>query len=319
MKIKTCLFTLVITVTLFQSCQKELDNSIPPPPPKPDTLTSGWSKVSLTGETKLSDIFFSSANTGYVVGSKIYKSIDGGQTWTTAFSMPSFFNIFMVDDSRAFFVENQVWNTLNGGLSFAVADGIFDAQDIFFPTTRYGYCTTYNNQFFQTVDSGATWHRVFTTGLSIGGGYSSLFFVSNFAGWIISTSGVYRPIGTLSTWAKATVTGGSGAPFASIYAPGFDTLYVANYQGQVYRSIDGGISFSLLKQFNATGFMDLHFIGTQNGYASIDRFVFKTTDGGVNWNKVVAIGEGVIHEIHFIDANHGWACADGGTVLIFKQ
>jgi hypothetical protein len=124
---------------------------------------------------------------------------------------------------------------------------------------------------------------------------------------------------TENHWFKAAVTGGSGAPYASIYVPDPDTLYVANYKGDMYKSVNAGTSFSLLKHFTANGFMDIHFIDPQKGYICFDRFIFKTINGGTTWTKVVTIGEGIIHELHFTDANHGWACADNGTVLIFTQ
>jgi len=300
-----------------QSCQKEINESIPPAPAKPDTLAVGWSSVTVADAGKLSDIYFKTAAIGYLAGAdKVYKSVDSGHTWVSVFNNPGIFNIYMQSDTRGFFVEFQLWQTKDGGNIF-FAPGVFNGGDVCF-SGKYGYCTTLSG-LYQSLDSGENWHRVFTNGLSLQGGYSSVYNVSYAPIWIVAATGVYTTTVNETHFKKCTTTGGTGPPFCSISVPPVgDSMYVGNFQGQLYRSSDIGNTFSIIKNFPATGFMDLHFLTAKKGYLSVGPYIYKTIDG-VNWQRVVALGNGVVHEIHFIDEDHGWACADNGQVLLFRQ
>src|SRR4030095_17213953 len=57
-------------------------NILPPPPPPIDTLASGWKKMDRISSDFINDIFFFN-NTGFAItGPKIFKSSDGGNTWS---------------------------------------------------------------------------------------------------------------------------------------------------------------------------------------------------------------------------------------------
>ncbi len=311
---------LMIAGCLFTACQKELTSSNASGsgiPPRPDTLTAGWSKVTIAGEKSIADIFFSSPAIGFAVGSKIYKSVDSGHTWRAMYTGDAMSNIYMLDDALAFFVHGDILSTDNGGNSFTTNNGMSLAQDVFILDNVFGYATSYNG-FFQSYN-GRPWTRIYTVGLNLSGGYSSLFFISSSAGWVVSSTGIYSVVNTVTSWQKATVTGGSGAPFEAVFASSASVVYVANYQGELYKSTNGGLSFNRISQFGISGFMDLHFVDDLHGYASIGRFIFQTSNGGASWTKVLTAGQGQIHEIHFVDSAHGWACADAGDIYIYNK
>ena len=314
----------IFSIYLIQSCKKSEPTPTPTPTPvvKPDTLSTGWSRQVIAGETGLADIFFNSATTGYLIGSKIYKSIDGGTTWNVAFATGGMINIFVNNDSKAFFVQNpgsSIYKTIDGGANFSnllIAD---QPADIYFVDNTNGYCITANG-LYGTNDGGVTWAKITTTGIPAIPGYASLYFFNNTIGWIVSSSGgIYRSTGTLSSWSPSVISGSSSIGYASIYATSAAVVYAVNYVGQIFKSTDGGANFSMIKQTDIGAYMDIHFISAQIGYVSGGRFVYKTTDAGANWTKVVSIGEGNLGEVHFTDVNHGWVCEDKGSVLTFKQ
>ncbi len=329
MRIPKILFviTAVITLFSFQSCNKSSDTTpsptAPPSPPvttSTDTLTTGWSKIVLAGE-QLSDIFFNSSTTGYLVGSKVYKSIDGGNTWTPVLSTGGLFNIFMTNDSKAFFAgePNNIFRTSDGGSSFTNISIGGVPLDIFFIDNNNGFSVT-TNGLYSTVDGGLTWVHQNTTGLPVSGSIGSLSFVDNSTGWVIKDNAIYKTVGSYLTWQLATVTGGTASIyFSSIYSTSPTNIYAANVNGEIFRSTNGGINFSFVGSIGVGQFVDIHFLSDLVGYACTDKHVFKTTDGGVNWSKVVSLAQGNLIELHFTDANHGWVCGSDGTVLIFKQ
>ena len=306
----------------FQSCKKNNDVTVPDPTPviKPDTLTTGWTKVVLAGETGFGDIFFNSSTTGYLTGSKIYKSTDGGNTWLPVLTNSNLFNIFMTNDNKAFFVgqASAVLKTVDGGVNFIPFNMSATVYDIYFADNSIGFFIAQDG-LYNTTDGGVTWVKLVTTGLPLAVSYSTLSFVNNTTGWVLVNGIIYKTNGSNLNWQQAIVNGGSGnSTFVSVYAVSASTIYATNYSGQVFRSTDGGANFSLLKQLDAVGFADVHFITDLIGYVSIGRNVYKTIDGGTNWTKVVSLGQGTLGELHFTDANHGWVCGDGGVVLVFK-
>ncbi|MEO6541573.1 MAG: YCF48-related protein [Ferruginibacter sp.] len=304
----------------FQSCKKN-DGPTPVPPPviMPDTLTTGWTKKLVPNETGFGDIFFNSSTTGYLVGSKIYKSTDGGNNWLQVLPANGVFNIFMTNDSKAFFVgtNSLIIKTIDGGSSFLNTAIGAPSSDIFFIDNANGFCIAYDG-LYNTIDAGVTWSKITTTGLPAISSYASLSFINNTTGWVVNQSGIYRSVGSLTNWQQATVTGGTGSYFVSVYATSATNVYAANSYGEIFRSTDGGTSFTFIKNLGAGGFSDLHFLTDLQGYAGCGRSVFKTTDGGANWSKVVSLGQGSIGELHFTDAIHGWVCGSDGVVLIFK-
>jgi photosystem II stability/assembly factor-like uncharacterized protein len=314
---------IVICFFSFQSCKKSSDSILPPGPDpiKPDTLSAGWTKKNIAGEENLGDIFFNSSTNGFLVGSKIYKSTDGGNNWLAVSTTSGMINTFMTNDGKAFFTNtsNAVFKTIDGGSSFTSNNFPDVPIDIFFIDNTKGYFVTQHNGFYSTSDAGQTWSTGTVTGLPSIPGYTTLSCFDNTTGWIANPIGVYKSMGTFSQWQQSVINGGlGGGNFTSVFAVSALDVYVANANAEIFRSTDGGNNFSLVKKLEGGGLTDIHFLNSQVGYASVGRNIFKTTDAGVNWSKVVSLGQGALSELHFTDANHGWACGDS-TVLIFKQ
>ncbi|HMK02873.1 MAG TPA: YCF48-related protein [Ferruginibacter sp.] len=324
MRIPIVLFSVAATACFFSfsSCKKGNDDggTPPAPPPKPDTLTTGWSKVTVPGGASFGDVFFNSNTTGYVVGSNIHKSTDGGNTWNIVSATSGFANAFMTNDGKAFFAGpgKPIFKTIDGGINFINTTIGGSPHDLFFTDNNNGFCVA-DNGLYSTNDAGVSWQKITTTGFLAGYIYSSLYCINNTTGWIVTSGGVYRSVGSLANWQLATVAGGFGpVNYVSVYATSATNVYVATQSGEIFKSIDGGINFSRIIALPDASFTDLHFVSDQVGYACSGGHIYKTTNGGANWSTVVALDGNGIYEIHFTDATHGWATA-GGSVLIFKQ
>jgi len=116
-----------------------------------------WSSSkALMGYGSLRSVFFSDANTGYAVGydgtvdyhhGVIYKTIDGGVTWTVNWSnalekSPPISSVYFVDSYTGYATgSNQLLKTINGGTSwtiFDLAEGL-SLSSVYFTSTTTGY------------------------------------------------------------------------------------------------------------------------------------------------------------------------------------
>ena len=174
--------------------------------------------------------------------------------------------------------------------------------------------------FYSSKDTGNTWIEVHTKGLIYGMYYSTLFAINENAVWVCNDRGIYKTNGSIVNWQKAIIDNSDGnEEFLAIFAPSVNIVY-AMAKNKVFKSINGGDNFFLLKTFDEKFFYgDVHFINDLTGYICSGPYIYKTIDGGATWTKVVTVGNGGITEIHFTDANHGWACTDRGAVLILSN
>ena len=137
MRIKTSLIVAIVAFCIYsiQSCKKSDPAPTPVPTVKPDTLSAGWTKQVIAGETNFSDVFFNSQTTGYLTGSKVYKSTDGGNLWNVTYTNSLFNNIFVTNDGKAFFVQNPgyaIYKTIDGGVNFSNIAILDQPTDVFF-------------------------------------------------------------------------------------------------------------------------------------------------------------------------------------------
>jgi len=307
---------------LISSCSK--DSTMPiVVAPQVDTLTLGWKKVIIDTTQSYLDVYFNNTSTGYLVGSKSYKSTDGGLNWQLLLSNESFGNLHVTANGNAFFAGLGLFKSSNGTgpLTNVIPFSKAGVSDVYFVDDNNGYYFD-NSGLYHSTDAGANWTKLATTGLNFpSDSFSTLCFSNNNTGWISAKNTVYKTNGSTSNWVAGSFPGSTTSRrFASVFVTPNNTVLTASSDGELFKSTNGGSTFSLIQTFRGDGrFVDIHFIDNNVGYVSALNKIYKTTDGGVTWAVVATLANGEFIEIHFVDAGHGWASATKGAVLIYNN
>src|SRR6218665_648570 len=231
-----------------------------------------WTRIS-NSPSQASRIYFYSSSLGYALkGDKLYKTTDGGSTWSNA---PTGLTAF----------DNLV-------------DVYFASPDTGFISVQNGMTFTFPVSIYKTLNGGATWSRV----LGPFNNCEIRFNIVSKDDWYFylntnmqNADTIYHTLNSGATWLKT-----SGANSVQ-YNQMINNLIVfkdsANTQNSInlfYTSADGGANWNLLLTDNTpfSAFMDRHFLNNTVGYVllyqykatdSIPSKIYRTTDGGQNW------------------------------------
>ncbi len=317
-------FSLLAIVVIVASCSKKDNDGITTPgtsydPPKPDTIPSNWTKMAVAA-SNVSDVFFTDNNNGWLTGSDgIYRSVNGGVSWTKASTAGNSVNIGAWGANKAIFVygNGYVNYTNDGGASFQQVASIpaIGYYDCFYASANYVYLLG-TDRILRSSDGGLT----FPVSVSFNDGgvvsIGSLFFLDNLHGWATRASGLYATSDAGITWTLVNAITNPNNPYAVQFLNLTTGWYLTKYYNATLFKTTNGSTFSNSYIFPSTGIItDLHFFNATDGYVSAGNRLYRTTDGGATFTQVIGLGNATIVEIHFTDMTHGWAGCSDGTLL----
>ncbi len=292
-----------------------------PAPPLIAVTQNGWTYPNLgpavdvlaMAATTDGSIVYASSDSGF------FRSADGGVSWTQQLPGLPGANSIAVDGANS----NTVYAVISGQLS-ATNPGVFKSTDggqtwspltnlryigygivatIECPTQLAGTIYATENGFYRSRDAGVSW-------ISIGPNNNNVFSFALAPSdpavvYTVSSDGfVYRSANGGDTWTKP------GGMFASYVSPGGNsyvyalavdpqdenTVWAAELNGNLYRSTDGGATFSLVLSdpaeesavFLSIGPSGRNIILSSRG--GTDAHAIVTYDGGESWTRVVTPG-----------------------------
>jgi LPXTG-motif cell wall-anchored protein len=224
---------------------------------------------------------------------KVYKSTDGGATWTGVDLGISYQYVYSIAISPNYATDHTVFAGGNQGGVYKSTDGGASWTSVNLPPSSVAISPNYvtdhtvfaggQGGVYKSTDGGASWTVVNSTigSVAISPNYAMdhTVFASNSLGVNKSTDGG-------ANWAVVTTTVGS-VTISPNYATDHTVFGNGNSQEGLYKSTDGGASWTLVT--TTVGFVTIspnyamdHTVfgsGNQEGF-------YKSTDGGASWNAV---------------------------------
>ncbi len=210
--------------------------------------STNWELIDPKVTNNLNKVFFASAGTGYIAGSKgvLLVTQDTGKTWRSQdLGIPQDLLCGYFLDSKVGFVGGS------GGLKFLLA----------------------------TIDSGKTWSKVDLSNM-IYGHTNSICFPSPMIGFVISGIGSIKTTDGGETWRAISSLAGLGG-FTDCYFLNVDTGFIVErYYPNIFLIFDQANTFKWIsgKSSNA-----ISFVTHEVGYIVEDRRIFRTSNLGQTW------------------------------------
>jgi photosystem II stability/assembly factor-like uncharacterized protein len=236
-----------------------------------------WSLIMRDDGETFSDLAFTDSLTGYLVGTTILKTVDGGATWITQ----------------------------TGGITDMMMDVDFPANDI-------GYIVASHGRVLRTSDGGANWEL---TQLDTNLFLTSVHFYDPMNGVIADSYGsiLISHNGGIS-WVNANFNP-AGQYIYEITMVDATTGYLIGSNSMIAKTIDGGANWNTIIMWWYTGNLDMYFSDTATGFlVNYNGPVYNTVDGGATWEAMFTGTNEWLTTIDFTDANTGYIGGECGTI-----
>jgi photosystem II stability/assembly factor-like uncharacterized protein len=201
--------------------------------------------LAIPGGRSLHSMFFVNENTGFLGGDGIYKTIDGGVTWSRLthpqpsanLAITELFFLNTEEGFASFSMCPSLPGGCNGGLLHTTDGGdhweltLYDypVNSVFFSSSSIGYITlsTYFDEDYvidyihKTEDGGKSWKEVFTTTLGLG--TLKLRYANSVTAYAYGAALIFKTSNGGKSWEKS-----AGADFIASFAVASEAIAYAN-------------------------------------------------------------------------------------------
>lgn len=318
--------SLGLLVVAFVACAPAPAPAVPVAPPV--TIHAAWKKLeTVPYKGKQDDIFFLNPEHGFYVngGGLIYKTADGGRTWTEKNRQPgTYFRAIGFANERHGFA---------GNIGPDYFPGVTDATAL-----------------YETEDGGESWHAAVDAGSKLpkGAGVCAIDVLKNkfvnaghldersiihVAGRVGGPAFMLRSVDEGKTWAAIDMNQWTSMILDVKFfdantgiVAGASDREIEKSHALLLRTTDGGKSWT--KVYESTRPFEItwkvSFPTAETGYATVQnydedtanvhRYVAKTSDGGKTWHEVLLVDDHAQQEfgVGFASADVGWVGAMKG-------
>ncbi len=160
----------------------------------------------------IKDVYCVNSNIVYAAGRYLWKSADGGATWSKGFQFNSsgdYKSLQFINEQTGWIISSSgLYKTIDGGLSWQTVNttGSFvpgsSAPSLFFTDSNRGYIAD-NMKVSKTTDGGITWSVVYTGSST----YHDIQFINDNLGYITDGKYLLKTTDGGATWQKAVTLG----------------------------------------------------------------------------------------------------------------
>ncbi|HZW38822.1 MAG TPA: T9SS type A sorting domain-containing protein [Ignavibacteriaceae bacterium] len=276
---------------------------------KSNNLALSWNYITYPLMTP-TRIFFLDENNGWIVGSNIMKTSNGGKDWELIYTKGFSWTTCFVNKYKGFvysyenFDAGYFLKTTDGGYNWDTLFASSQINDIYFVDSLTGFAVG-DSTFLKTEDGGETWFR---DPSCIG---NDIQFCSTELGFIASNFYGFKTVDGGKSWIKDNNLWGN-----KIFFLDSKTSFKATGTS-IRKTTDGGLTFNIVlgvTEGNIYSLSDVQFVNDSVGYAIAgnNEIIWKTTDKGNNWEFSFE-GYGYF-PFYFLKENLGWTAGVYGEI-----
>ena len=290
-----------------------------------------WAAVSCPTSQHLMDVAFWGADRGLIVGwaGTILTSADGGASWIqqAEVSGAGFNTVCFLsrDVALAGTTDGRVFKTIDGGVNWdptnAQVSGALNGISAWDEQTAVAVGprnSSYTGRVaIRTIDGGQTWSEQTVAYIFKPDGFSyDVTFLRGGEGYLVGSYGdIYRSINGGQTWTPFSRHWSYGSlwPY-SLWFTGSQTVVAAGWYN-IWRSFDGGASWSTVLNVPSGVFYDVHFVGERGVAVGKAGLVYCSSDGGATWTPGASSISYDIKAVRIRPGGSGLAVGASGTIL----
>lgn len=266
-----------------------------------------------------SSLFFLNTTTGWIGGSKIYKTTNQGLTWveTVILGNTILTNIHFTDENTGYISGNSgvILKTSDGGLNWGYLTNCYNSNRLFFANANTFWAASFQNStpgyyvsnLKKTTNAGVSWVNQFDASdhwpLA-----NSVFFLNDLTGWLSGGNGLRKTTNGGNNWISISSQSGNRLFFLNenqgFMLQDVRILYTSN-SGYTWSDSHNFGEYTLsLTSINSNEI----FLSGEHGLLT------KTTNSGINW---IEFSEGVVgsfYDVFFADSNTGWFVGRNSTL-----
>jgi photosystem II stability/assembly factor-like uncharacterized protein len=279
----------------------------------PEEYSSGYTALVVPQGGSRALLFWtllSAGDQGDLVGTRIWRTSDGGLTWSapTLLKGAQIRNAAFASPEQGWAVEegNRLWGTSDGGASWQVvqtAPAGWTLQDV--ASVGSDIWAVSSGGSLHSADGGKSWSKL--PGLA----GARVSFADPQDGWITVAGKYLHTTDGGRTW--AVVCPGSPTAFDELTAVSGGTVWAVG-GGYILKSRDVGRHWKRLTR--PFGLVAVAALNAKQAWAVGKKGrILHTADGGTHWTRQTSGVKVNLGHVVFADARYGWAAGAKGTLL----